>query len=135
LGGKCFFDDVQNVNLGEDREEFTDAELVQVAALPSLRRLHLSNTHITDAGLHNLHKLRQLQSLGVGKRITDSGVAELAAMTQLLELFLYGPKITDGSLDHLKQMQHLEELGVSNTNITQAAMIELEHTLPHCVVW
>jgi len=49
-----------------------------VAGLTGLRKLHLQNTTITDAGLKELAALKTLRELHLfGKPVTDAGVAAL----------------------------------------------------------
>ena len=58
--------------------QITDAGLVHLEGLTSLRTLHLYNTQITDAGLVHLQGLTSLQDLNLSDtKITDAGVAKL----------------------------------------------------------
>ena len=58
--------------------QVTDAGVVHLGGLTSLRFLHLNNTQITDAGLVHLKALTSLQVLSLDNtQVTDAGVAKL----------------------------------------------------------
>ena len=65
------------VGLGSKKRFLSDAELVHLKGLTSLKSLVLGSD-ITDAGLVHLKGLTGLQTLGLGStKITDAGVADL----------------------------------------------------------
>ena len=58
--------------------QISDAGLVHLAGLTSLRTLRLMDTQITDAGLVHLAGLTSLQGLFLEEtQVTDAGVARL----------------------------------------------------------
>src|SRR5262245_8932972 len=66
----------------------TDAQLKTAAGhlkqLPKLRRLDLSSTQITDAGLAHLKDLKSLEDLVLSvTKITDAGLVHLKGLTNL----------------------------------------------------
>jgi len=56
-----------------------DATLTEVAKLPILRELFVSNSRVTDAGLASLKAMKRLTSLTIPKKasVTDAGIANL----------------------------------------------------------
>ena len=69
----------------------TDAGLVHLKGLTTLRTLNLSKAYITDAGLENLKGLSQLESLTLrGTQVTDTGLAVLKGLANLQSLDLGG---------------------------------------------
>ena len=58
--------------------QVTDAGLVHLSGLTSLRELYLGDTQITDAGLAHLRGLTSLRELDlINTQVTDAGVASL----------------------------------------------------------
>jgi hypothetical protein len=55
--------------------------------LPSLQKLYLDKTAVTDAGLKDLASLKTLRSLGlVETKVTDAGVAALMKALPKLDI-------------------------------------------------
>ncbi|HEY1068545.1 MAG TPA: hypothetical protein VGE52_20645 [Pirellulales bacterium] len=76
--------DVVHVELvsfkGMTPRNFTDADAVLLAALPTLQSVILRDTQLTDAGLMKLVSLRFLRELDLqGSRVTAAGVAKFRA--------------------------------------------------------
>ena len=70
------FEVVEFVNWENGR--ISDADLVQLLELPTLRRLNLRHTRITDAGIMRLKELPHLELVLLeGTEATDAGIAEL----------------------------------------------------------
>src|SRR5262249_24140874 len=70
--------------------------------MPQCRTLSLSGAAITDAGLKDLARLKQLQALNLSAtRITDAGMKEIAGMKQLQALNLLYTRVTDAGLKEL----------------------------------
>jgi len=55
-------------------------------------------------------------------------------LSQLTELGLDGNPITDKGLAELKGLTALETLGVSDTQVTEAGVLDLQKTLPKAKV-
>ena len=75
--------------------KITDINLVTVAKLSSLTRLHLEKTAVTDTGLANLKTLTQLQYINIsGTKITAKGLEQLSSLKQLQQIYIYQTGIT-----------------------------------------
>jgi hypothetical protein len=85
----------------------TEADLEKVTSL------RLNNTSITDAGLKELPKLKNL--------------------TYTLNLSF--TQITDASIKDLAKLQQLRNLFLNNTSITEAGVAELKKALPNCIIY
>ncbi len=75
---------------------------------PALERLVLSGTLITDSGLPELKRLRELRFLTLGDRsspprLSDAGVEELHALTKLRYLDLLGSWFSDDAFQKLRK--------------------------------
>jgi hypothetical protein len=59
--------------------QFSDADLIHLTGLPELNYLYLNKTHVTDAGLARLVKLKKLKVLSLwrSKEVTDAGLTDL----------------------------------------------------------
>jgi hypothetical protein len=84
-----------------------DDVLEYVARVPSLKKLDLANSAVTDVGL-----------------------ARLKSLPHLEELDLSGCKITDALLDQLRGMKCLRSLNLNLTPVTPAAVARIEAAIP-----
>ena len=153
LGGRVSFGDQRALLsvLFEGPRTLTDmyiGNLERVKDLPSLR---LVETDVTDAGLPELTRLKNLTHLEFTGRLSDTGLAHLGEMTQLRQLHLQrtglvtdaglkhlkgltnleslmltGCKVTDAGLEHLKGMTKLEKLDLSETDVSDAGLEHLQ---------
>ena len=113
--------------LEKPQDELTDADLETVTGLG------LSATKITDEGLKDVAKLRNLKFLDLTEtQITDAGLKEVAKLQKLEQLYLIGTKITDAGLMDLAKLQKLKRLALNRTQITDAGVAELRKALPNC---
>lgn len=105
----------------------TDTDLAVLARLPNLRKIDLSETHITDLGLEQLKPLDNITDLNLYfcEHVTDGGVAHLKGWKKLQRLNLRGTKITDTSLEHLSTMTSLVALDVGFAMITNDGLAQL----------
>ena len=138
LGGDVTFDaksgEVVNVDL-DNAWMLTDAGLLHLKEMTSLRALLLVNTRITDVGLEHLKGMASLRGLGVkNTQITDAGLEHLKDLTSLPTLDLARTQITDAGLEHLKGMTSLRDLRLSGTQITDAGLSDIKAALPNCKV-
>jgi hypothetical protein len=113
--------------------ELTEADLAKVT------QLVLSATQITDAGLKDVAKLKNLKDLDLrAAQITDAGLKDIAKMQQLRRLRLNSTQITDAGLKDIAKLLKLEwlELGhfPTNTRITPEGAAELREALPKCEI-
>jgi hypothetical protein len=85
-----------------------------------LRRINLSHSHITDAGLARIAGMRRLEQLRLASdRVTDEGLACLAQLKELRHLHLIGMPITDEGLVHLEALAGLSSLYLDGTKLTE----------------
>lgn len=59
-----------------------DDELEQISKLDNLRRLHLSGSSITDAGLAHLHRMKNLESVSIHR--TDASIDGISSLHKAL---------------------------------------------------
>ncbi len=90
---------------------------------------------ITDAGLVHLEGLTSLRQLVLRNApITNAGLVHLERLTSLKILVLTGTPVTDAGLVHLKGLTDLTFLALNNTRITDAGVRELKKALPKCKI-
>ena len=107
--------------------QISDADLVHLKGLTSLRALALFSTSISDAGLAHLARLTSLERLALYKiPITDAGLAHLEQLKALRTLSLNGTAITGPGLASLEGFRSLEYLDLSRTRIDDAALSHLK---------
>jgi len=124
------FPELRSLTLYHDafREStLTDAGLLKVKDLGSLKSLDLTGGWITDAGLAHLVAMRSLQSISLdgGTRVTDAGLEHLAGMTALEHLLLRETAVTDAGLAHLSGLTRLKALALSGTRVTDTGLRQL----------
>jgi len=80
-----------------------DSDLLELAALPQLTELDLSETRITDIGFQYLKGLKNVARVNLyyAEQIGDGALAAMRDWKQLRELNLRGTKVTDLGLVHL----------------------------------
>lgn len=104
----------------------TDAALVNLRSLTSLKRLSLHSGNITNAGLVNLKDLTSLETLELGSDgITDAGMEYVADLPSLRELCL-NCSVGDAGLKKLNGRNNIELLALLNTQITDDGLAVLE---------
>ncbi len=122
-------------------DDISDEDAAYLAQLPKVRTLSLNPNEyrlvgclgdfnrLTDAGLHYLHDMTQLEELDLGwyHRITNAGLANLRGMTKMRKLGLYGcDRITNAGLTHLRGMTQMQELNLAGCDrITGAGLANL----------
>ena len=67
-------------------------------------------------------------------RITDAGLKEVAKMKRLTKLHLSRTKITDAGLKEVAKLKQLEYLNLAYTKVTKAGVVELKKALPKCEI-
>jgi len=115
--------------------DFSDAGLVHLKNLPSLRNLNLSHLKITDAGLANLAGCTQVETLSLyNTKVTDQGLVHLKSLRSLTKLDLNkevndfdhnNPPITDAGAVHLKEIKTLEHLSLPPMGLTDVGLASL----------
>ena len=67
-------------------------------------------------------------------KITDEGLKELPKLKQLTYLRLFSTQITDSSLKELAKLKQLTSLNLNNTKVTKAGVAELQKALSKCKI-
>ena len=97
--------------------------------------LDLYRTNISDAGLKEVAKLRQLIVLGLSRtNISDAGLKELTKCKKLEGLSLDSTQISDAGLKGLTRLAQLKGLRIQETKVTKAGVAELQKVLPKCLI-
>ena len=119
-------DKLATLMINDGRGQITDAGLEELAKLKQLESLGLQGVNITQAGVATLAEMDNLHSLTLpGSKITDTGLKELGRLNNLKVLELSGSKITDAGLGELSGLDKLEYLGLSYALVTDSGLKEL----------
>jgi hypothetical protein len=137
-GEPSFAAQAEAVRRGESEQIRLDHTLVddeQLGALAGLedklRRINLSQTSITDAGLAEIGAMHRLEQLRLASgRISDEGLAALAKLKNLRHLHLIDAPITDAGVAHLAGLKELSSLYLDGTKVTDEGMAKLVEALP-----
>jgi Leucine-rich repeat (LRR) protein len=107
--------------------DLKDSDLVQLKALPSLKKLTFyDNDVVTDEGLANLKGLTNLTELTLTHiQVSGKGLAHLEGLSELESLHLGNTPVTDDDLAHLKAFKKLKVLHLYNTKITGTGLKNL----------
>jgi len=105
----------------------TDADLEGLKQLPSLERLDLSHTRITDQGLLRLRSCTSVRDLDLyyAEQITDEGMAAVRDWMKLERVNLRGTKITDTTLQLLATLPAIRAVDVGYAQITDSGLQHL----------
>lgn len=102
----------------ERTDALRDADLPLLRFFPNLNTLYLWHTRITDDGLKEIARRKQLTTLVLAwTKITDVGLAEISQLTNLRTLDLRNTPITDRGLQELKSLDGLTRLLLFDTKI------------------
>jgi Leucine-rich repeat (LRR) protein len=97
-----------------------DDDLGRLATIPTLKKINLSHTKITDAGLAHLRPLKNVTYLNCYwcDYVTDGGIAYLKNWQNLEYLNIRGTEVTGRVFEHLRNMKRLKSLdaGFSRVN-------------------
>ena len=101
-----------------------DSDLARLAGTPTLTRLDLSQTRISDHGLRQLKNAPAIEELNLryAELITDEGISALKTWKRLKRLDLEGTKITDSALQHIATLTSLETLNIGHVLVTDAGL-------------
>jgi hypothetical protein len=137
LGRVARLDHLTGLLLGGSRQ-LTDEGLLQLARMPQLERLDLSEYpggNLTDRGLEVLRHLPNLRTFEMTwqRGITDAGVAHLAACPRLERVNLMGSPTGDGAIAALQGKPALRFFG-SGRFVTDAGL-RLLHQFPRFAAW
>ena len=93
--------------------DLSEADLMAIGRLKSLKALHLARTNVTDEGLKHLRGLTRLKVLDLGDTaITNDGLRHLARLKDLQWLDVQDCKVTDEGMHHLAQLKDLKVLRI-----------------------
>jgi Leucine-rich repeat (LRR) protein len=122
-----------NDTIRVDHETVRDDELAALDAIRErLRRLNLSHTEITDAGMERIADCPHLEQLRLASpNVTDAGLAHVAKLSELRFLHLLQMPITDAGLDKLHGLPRLESLYLDGTKVTDEGLAGLVAALPN----
>jgi Leucine Rich repeat len=114
----------------------TDAGLRLLKDSAELSELWASECDISDDGLEQLKTLTRIYWLKLDRtKVTDAGLANLNGMTKLRWLSLNACKgVGDAGLVHLGGHKELLHLEVSSTAVTQEGGTKLQRKLPKCQI-
>ncbi len=109
-----------------------DSDIASLAEIPTLRRLDLSQTRISDHGLRQLKSAPAIADLNLryAELITDEGISALKTWKHLKRLDVEGTKVTDSTLRHFSDLSTLEALNIGYVLVTDAGL-EAQASLTH----
>ena len=116
----------------------TDATLARkLGSLPSLEKLDLARTRISNAGIVELAKLTSLRELNLAyAELNDEGLAALSGLRQLERLNLDSTNVTDGGIAVLAGFRQLRHLDMYHSLLTAKGLAELRAASPALkVIW
>ncbi|MCF2443408.1 ribonuclease inhibitor [Dyadobacter sp. CY345] len=81
------------------KTKITDAGLKEVSKLKNLTRLHLEHTAVGDAGLANLKSLKYLEYLNlVDTKVSDRGLKNVADNKSVKSVYVWGSAVSDSAI-------------------------------------
>jgi len=125
-GGTVVRDHGQIVAVNLHAGWVTDSDLGELAKLPGLTKLDLSETRITDRGLLDLKAAANLTEINLyyAELISDQGIAVVKSLPHLKRLNLRGTKITDSTLQLLNHLASLESLDIGFAQVTDSGIAQ-----------
>lgn len=104
-------------------DRVTDDWLKLLAGQDRLRRLELSGTAVTSAGLIHLKGLTNLERLNVCLTACDDrGFEHLAGMTKMKRMTICASKITGSGFAHLQGMKQIESINLHSAPASDAGL-------------
>jgi len=102
-------------------------DIERVVEIKGLKRLDLSFTYVSDAGIERLQQLQQLEDLTLDatEAITDAAASYLRANKHLRKLVLRGTDITDVGMPYLAALTSLKSLDLSHTMVGDVGLESL----------
>jgi len=115
-------------SLTADQTQFGVAGLREIGRLKQLQSLRLTTAGVSDDGLEGLQQCTALRVLFLGGNpLTGPGLKHLARLKQLEELRLTGcPVISDSALSHLRGLKQLQRLDLEGTTCSPGAVQQLK---------
>jgi hypothetical protein len=85
-------------------QKITDAIMIPICSLPTLKRLDLLETCVSDAAIDRIGQLSNLKSVTLeGSTIGDEGLRQFSSIKTLLLLDLRGTKVTNTAVAELQK--------------------------------
>ena len=104
-------------------ERVTDDWLKRLAGQDRLRRLELSGTAVTSAGLAHLEGLKDLERLNLClTAVDDRGFEHLAGLTKMRRMVVCSSKVTGTGFRHLGGMKQLESINLHSSPADDAGL-------------
>lgn len=104
----------------------TSAGLVHLKDLTSLQFLNLCLTGVSDEGFEYLSNLTRMRRMTVcSSRITGTGFAHLTNMTQLESINLHSSPAIDAGLEAISKLSSLQRLEIVHTKVTDDGLKSL----------
>lgn len=115
----------------EDSDEGKgDPALAALSHFTSLRSLDLQKAEITDKGLSQLNKLKELEYLGLfSTEVKGTFLKDILALKKLRVLLLSHDGIDPACLKYLPQFPELVQLNLCRTRLTNAGALPLAQCL------
>jgi hypothetical protein len=113
--------------------KITDAGLVYLKRLTDLEFLNCAGTKLTGAGLVHIEGMTRLRILHLDDtEVTDEGMVHFKGLHDLRELFLNQTRVTDAGLEHMAGLKNLALLNLTGTAVTNKGVAKLKAALPKC---
>jgi hypothetical protein len=113
----------------------TDEGLQYIARQSELEELWLTGKQINDRSMQYFRKLKNLKKLRLfWTKVTNDGLENLNGLHNLQRLSLCGRQFSDASLKYLKKMKQLKELSFLDTAISDKGIMDLQQSLPNCLI-
>jgi Leucine-rich repeat (LRR) protein len=105
----------------------SDDDIERLTQIKTIKRLDLSFSYVTDAGVQHLQDLPELEDLTLDtvEALTDAAASYLRADKKLRRLVLRGTDITDVGMPYLAALTGLKSLDLSHTMIGDVGLESL----------
>lgn len=102
------------------------ATLVDITSLGRLTSLDLTGSNISDIDLEQLQKMTLIQLHLAETAITDAGMQQIARMKQLMLLNIENTNVGDAGIEHIAEMPTLGDMRLRGTRITNVGIRRLQ---------
>jgi Leucine-rich repeat (LRR) protein len=130
--GVDMFHNVVEVNLvynndsgnREVTRNYSDEIIPILESFPSLRRLYLQSTQVTDGTMSHVSRLRKLDTFFVWdvEKLSDKGVGHLALLDRLSSIHISNSRIGDESLRIFSKLPRIERLSLQKNHFTDKGL-------------
>jgi hypothetical protein len=111
--------------------QFKDRDLTLLKTIPSLERVHLKGSAVTDVGMASLADVDQLVEVDLsGTRITNEAISELSRISSLRTLVLdHCTALSVSGLRKLSALPELRSLSLIGVPLTYRELLQLDQQL------